>query len=118
MTKKEHRLGVHEVNLVIRHLKLDEPATEAVEAAISEIDQLFGMDGVSFDDKSYVINLAYDASHIGIGQIEGILAKYSLDISHDWWTELKEGYYRFVDQNIKDNAKHEPWSCHKTPPGQ
>ena len=21
-------------------------------------------------------------------------------------------YYRFVDQNVKDNAKQEPWSCH------
>jgi hypothetical protein len=39
------------------------------------------------------------------------------DISHDWWTNFKEGYYQFVDENIRENAKHKPWSCHSSPPG-
>jgi hypothetical protein len=62
MGKKEHRLGVSEINLVVRHLKLA-----------------------------------------------------PVDVSHDWWTHFKEGYYKCIDGNVKDNANHEPWSCHQIP---
>lgn len=118
MTNKEHRLGVAEVNLVTRHLKL-EPVTEAaLSAAIEEIDKLYGLDVISFDEKSQVLNISYDASRTTIDCIEEILIKHELSVSHDWWTHFKEGYYRFVDENIKDNASHEPWSCHKKPPGR
>lgn len=117
MSKKEHRLGVSEVNLVVRHLKLEDAIPENIKATIDEIDQLYGLDGVSFDEKSQVINLAYDASRVGIQGVEEIFEKHGVGISHDWWTNLKEGYYRFVDDNVKDNVKHKPWSCHKPPPG-
>ena len=117
MIEKEHRLGVSEVNLVVRHLKLENTMPENIKAAIDEIDQLYGLDTVSFDEKAQVINLAYDASRVCIDGIECILEKHKLEVSHDWWTNFKEGYYRFVDQNVKDNAKHEPLSCHKVPPG-
>ena len=47
--------------------------------------------------------------------IENIIKINGADISHDWWTNFKEGYYQFVDENIRDNAKHKPWSCHASP---
>lgn len=117
MSKNEHRLGVFEVNLVIRHLKLESVTPENISAVVDEIDQLYGLDGVSFDEKSQVINLAYDASRVGIQGIEEIFEKHGVDICHNWWTNLKEGYYRFVDDNVKDNAKHKPTCCNKIPPG-
>ena len=46
-----------------------------------------------------------------------VLKKHAVEVSHDWWTRFKTGYYRFVDDNVKDNAGHEPWSCHQSPPG-
>lgn len=113
MTKKEHRLGVSEVNLVARHLKIENTSHEKIQATIEEIDALYGMDSVSFDDKSRVLNLAYDASRLCIDDVEKIMDKHGLEVSHDWWTHFKEGYYRFVDENVKDNAKRDPWSCHK-----
>lgn len=116
MSNSEHRLGVSEVNLVVRHIKLETIDQLKIKDAIAEIDQIYGIDGVSFDEKSHVLNLAYDASRTCIDHIEEILAKYEVVVSHDWWTRLKEGYFRFVDQNVKDNAKHTPVSCHKSPP--
>jgi hypothetical protein len=116
MSKKEHRLGVDEVNLVVRHLKLLDSDESSIASAIAEIDEVYGLDGVSFDEDSNLLNLAYDASRTCIECIEEILEKYGIEISHDWWTTFKEGYYRYVDQNVKDNAKHEPFSCHKIPP--
>lgn len=118
MSKKEHRLGVSEVNLVPRHLKMEAADSEQIAQAIDEIDHIYGLDAVSFDDKSSVLNLSYDASRTSIEGAEVILEKYGLSISHDWWTHFKESYYRFVDENIKENAHHKPLSCHQVPPGQ
>ncbi len=116
MRKTEHRLGVSEVNLVVRHLKLLEVEEESVTKAMGEINEIYGMDDISFDRESHVLNFAYDASRTCIDCIEDILENYSIRVSHDWWTRFKEGYYRYIDQNVKDNATHEPFSCHKIPP--
>jgi len=114
--KKQHRLGVSETNLVVRHLKLVTTNVDRINDAIAEIDEIYGLDAVSFNDKSNVIDVAYDASRICIDCIEEVLQKYDIEVSHDWWNRFKEDYYRFVDQNVKDNADHIPFSCHKIPP--
>ena len=116
MKEQEHRPGVSEVNLVVRNLELIVADSSTMAAAIADLDQTYGMDSVSFDDGTQVLNVAYDASHTGIDCVEEILAKHGIDVSHDWWTRVKKGHYRFVDQNVKDNVSHEPWSCHKAPP--
>ncbi|MBW6392460.1 cation transporter [Billgrantia antri] len=117
MSNKDHRLGVSEINLVTRHLKLEPNDEVAIRAAVADIDQLYGLDGVSFDEKKWRLDLAYDASRVCLDCVEDILMKHAVEISHDWWTRFKEEHYRFVDQNVKDNANHEPWSCHQSPPG-
>ncbi|MCH4562576.1 MULTISPECIES: cation transporter [Halomonas] len=115
--KDEHRLGVSEVTCVSRHLKLEPCDHEQLQAAIGEIDGLYGIDRVTFDDKKHTLDLAYDASRLCLDCIEEILTEHGVKICHDWWTRFKEEHYRFVDQNIQDNARHEPWSCHGRPSG-
>lgn len=117
MSESKHRLGVSETNLVVRHLKLAPQNLGRMGDAIKEIDNIYGLDGVSYDEKSQVLNLAYDASRISIDCVEEVLSKFEIEVGHGWWTHFKEGHYRFVDQNVKDNAAHQPWSCHQTPPG-
>lgn len=113
MSDLDHRVGVKEATLVARHLKLEGINENNKQLIIEEIDQTFGLDSVSFDDKSNTLNLAYDAVRCNLDGIEAIIKQHGADISHDWWTHFKEGYYQFVDQNIKDNAVHQPISCHK-----
>jgi hypothetical protein len=90
--------------------------TSRIALAIYEIDEIYGVDEVSFDERSQVLNVAYDASRTRIDCIEDILVKHRVQISQDRWARFKEGHYRFVDQNVKDNAEHVPFSCHKIPP--
>ena len=116
MRNMKHRLGVSEANLVSRHLKLADVDSKGIASAVGELDEIYGMDKVSFDESSRVLDVAYDASRTCIDCIEEILSKYHVEVSHDWWTRFKEGHYRFVDQNVKDNAVHVPFSCHKIPP--
>jgi hypothetical protein len=110
--KSKHRLGVSDVNLVSRHLKLEPSNQQDLQSAIAEIDQLYGLDKVSFDASKRMLHLAYDASRLCIEGIEKILTRHSVEISHGRWNRFKEDHYRYVDQNIKDNAAKEPWSCH------
>ncbi|TMP50758.1 MULTISPECIES: hypothetical protein [unclassified Pseudoalteromonas] len=117
MTDLAHRVGVRENNLVVRNLKLSNVTSENIDALIEEIDQMFGLDEVSFNRKEEEIHLAYDAVNLDLDGIEEVIRKHGVDIHDDWWTHTKESYYKFCDQNVKDNFKHEPWSCHKTPPG-
>jgi len=116
MSKKEHRLGVSEVNLVTRNLKLHETDDGVIASAIAEIDEIYGMDDVSFDAKKRELKFAYDATRTCIDCIEEILENHNIEVSDDWWTRFKEGYYQYIDQNVKDHATHEPFSCHKVPP--
>ncbi|AJY52769.1 MULTISPECIES: hypothetical protein [Halomonadaceae] len=109
---QEHRLGVSEANLVTRKLKLEPCSQRELEIALQEIDQLYGLDSVAFDENKRMLRLAYDASRICIECVEEVLTRHSIDISHGWWNRFKEDHYRFVDQNIKDNAAKDPWSCH------
>lgn len=110
---KEHRLGVSEINLVERHLKVLKATDEQACAAVDEMDQLYGMDEVSFDPENNEFILAYDATRLCIDSLEKVIMKHDIEISHDWWSKFKEGYYRFVDNNVHDNHTHMPWSCHK-----
>ena len=118
MNDSKHRLGVSEVNLVVRHLRLENITENNKDHILAEIDAIYGVDNVLFDDKSEVLNIAYDASRCNLEGIEKIIRHHGADVAHDWWTHFKEGYYKFIDQNVKDNTVHEPLSCHKIPPGK
>ena len=117
MNDLDNRVGVRENNLVVRNLRLSKVTDKNIDELIEEIDQMFGLNEVSFNRKEETIHLAYDAVNLDLEGIEDIIRKHGADINDDWWTHTKESYYKYCDQNIKDNAEHEPWSCHKTPPG-
>ncbi len=117
MSDFDHRVGVNESNLVTRNLRLRNVNDKNRDALMEEIDHLFGIDEASFNAKDESIYLAYDASNIDLDGIEEVITKHGAAIHDDWWTHTKEEYYKFVDQNVKDNAEHTPWSCHKPPSG-
>lgn len=113
---KEHRLGVSEINLVKRSLALHQPVdSDTLQRTIEEIDKLYGIDEVHFDPAKAKLHFSYDATRLCINCVEEILTRNDLHPRNDWWTRFKKDHYQFVDQNIKDNAQHEPWSCHQSP---
>jgi len=116
MSDMDHRPGVREAYLVKRHLKLEALDAARAEAIAQEINRLVGVDKVALDKSSGRLDVAYDAAHLRIEQLEEIVRKYGSDLDHGWWTHFKEGWYRFTDQNVRDNAQHEPWSHHRIMP--
>lgn len=83
-----------------------------------EIDQLLGIDEVLFIHRADKLLLAYDPTHVDLDDIEAVVQRHGGEFAANWWNRVKAGYYRFVDQNVRDNAKHEPHCCHKLPPGR
>tara|TARA_R110001632_G_scaffold174095_1_gene293644 strand:- start:86077 stop:86346 length:270 start_codon:yes stop_codon:yes gene_type:complete len=61
-------LGVREVNLVVRHLKLE----GVNETNRDAIDHTFGIDSVQCDNKTATLHLAYDATHCQLDGQEGM----------------------------------------------
>ncbi|MGM0783748.1 MAG: cation transporter [Pseudomonadota bacterium] len=112
MAHRDHRPGVSEASLVTRALKVTPDAAGHISAAVSEIDALSGLDSVAYDPNHRKLHLAYDAKRLCIDDIEEVLARHGVSIGPGRWNRIKEDYYRFIDQNVKDNAKQKPWSCH------
>jgi len=112
MSHHDHRPGVSQASLVTRRLRVKPDTAGHISAAVSEIDALLGLDSVSYDSDNRKLHLAYDANRLCIDDIEEVLARHGIDIGPGRWNRIKEDYYRFVDQNVKDNAKQKPWSCH------
>lgn len=115
MSDFDHNVGVKEANLVTRNLRLSNVNAVNREPLMEGINQLFGIDEASFNTSEKSIYLAYDATNVNLDGIEDVIRKHGADVHDDWWTHTKEEYYKFVDQNVKDNAEHTPWSCHKAP---
>lgn len=120
MNTAEHRSGLDERYIVVRHLKLQRLEPKAVGSLIAEIDALIGIDRISVNTKTSSIDVAYDASasdHL-LTDIENVLRRHGCNISQSRWTRFKKSWYRFSDKNIYDNAKHEAACCNKPPPGK
>lgn len=117
MTYLDHRVDVRENNLVVRNIRLSKVTDENRDALIAAIDHMFGLDEVSFNRKQRIIHLAYDGANLNLDGIENVIRKHGVDIQNDWWTHTKEGYYKFVDHNLNDNAEHVASCCNKAPAG-
>ena len=117
MTRKTHRPGVNAANLVIRHLKLESVDATRLREVEEELNALAGMDAVDIDADRGSIRLTYDATGVSLDAVEALLARHQLRLHHSRWTRFKYGYYRFIEQNVRDNAKHVHTCCHKPPAG-
>jgi hypothetical protein len=115
MSDLNHRVGVQEANLVVRHIKLENVNEKNIKTILAAIDQQFGIDNVNYDEHTSTLSVAYDVTHCSIDGIEEIIHRNNADIAHNWWSRFKESYYKFTEQNIKDNAEYEPTCCHKPP---
>ena len=117
MTGKTHRPGVNAANLVTRHLKLEPVDATRLREVEEALNTLAGMDAVGINAGKGSIRLTYDATGVSLEAVEALLVRHQLRLRNSWWTRFKHGYYRFIEQNVRDNAKHVHTCCHKPPAG-
>jgi hypothetical protein len=115
MTK--HRLGINPGFLTKHKLGLVGLEQTNSSEMITEIDSLPWVDDVRLNTNKQTLNIAYEASLHNIDELLVIVEKHGASIKDSWWSQTKLGWQRQTDENIKNNAKHEPHCCNKAPSG-
>lgn len=122
MNDKTHKPGIHENYLVSRHLKLEGLDKVSIDALMEKLTALPEVDdaAVTMSGTSMVLNISYDASTRPqpLEDIRKALTSMGVEFADGWWNRFKQRYYATTDQNVYDNARHEPSCCSKVPPGK
>jgi len=116
MKQAEHRLGIHEPYVMKRHLRLAETLSGSEAKLLVALDAAPGVAHAELDRKKRRLIVAYDASTQNLDGVVEVLQEQGVAMATDWWSRLRADWYRNTDANIHDNARREPWSCHKSPP--
>lgn len=117
MSNSDHKSGVREGCLVTRQVKLEHIDAYHLSPLLGKLEKLYGVETVLFDKAGKRLTVSYDASHCQFHFIKRMIESHNFTLARDWWSCLTASYYSFVDQNIKDNANHEPICCNKPPSG-
>lgn len=122
MKDTNHKPGIHENYLVSRHLNIEGLDPSLIDPLVVQLSELAEVDAVSItrSGNKTLLNIAYDASlrPKPLDDIRQALAAMGVSIAAGWWTHFKQRYYEFTDQNVYDNARHQPHCCSKAPPGK
>ena len=110
-----HRVGVNPGFLTRHRLRLATFDEAEGETLVAEIDKLPGVDAVWLDSNKHTLKVAYDASRHNIDEIITLLRQHGVSLKDSWWSRLKLGWQRQIDDNIAHNARHEPHCCNKPP---
>jgi hypothetical protein len=90
----------------------------AVASLQEAVQQLRAMESVSDAqvDKQGRLRVAYDASRIGMREIEEMLDHLGIALAGGFWSRQKLAWYRFLDENAKANAHAGSGACCNRPP--
>ena len=62
------------------------------------------------------LHISYDASFIGVRDIESLLDELGITRKNDFWWRMKSSWYSYVDENAKANACSIGGACCNSPP--
>ena len=61
------------------------------------------------------LRVTYDGSHWSTDDLLQLIEARGGRPDKGWWTRQKLAWYRFTDDNVRANARHEPFCCSKVP---
>lgn len=85
---------------------------ERIAHSLLEVD---GIGEVRIQPGAPQVRVTYDASRIGFGQIEQMLADWGFPPAGQWWQRARRAWYGFLDENARDNARAGSGSCCSKP---
>ncbi|WP_417567570.1 hypothetical protein [Marinobacter sp.] len=62
------------------------------------------------------LHITYDGTHWYIDELVALIKAHGGRLKAGWWAGRKLAWYQFTDDNVRANAKHEPFCCSKIPP--
>jgi hypothetical protein len=102
---------------VSRKIPLAPVAAERVQDVVCQLRAIEPVIDAQVDQRGQ-LHISYDASCIGVDDIEALLDKSGIARAEGFWWKLKLGWYRFVDENTKSNAHSGGGACCNHPPSE
>ncbi|MFH1494374.1 MAG: hypothetical protein ABIG70_06215 [Pseudomonadota bacterium] len=100
---------------VSRKIPLAPVDAERLQEAVRQLRAVEPVIDAQVDQRGQ-LHVSYDASSVGMGDIEMILDKAGIARAGTLWWKLKSGWYRFVDENAQSNARSGDGACCNRPP--
>jgi hypothetical protein len=100
---------------VTRTILLAPAAAEKLNAATQRLRDIEPIIDVHVDKRGR-LRISYDASCVGIRDVEGLLDEEGIARSSTFWWHLKSAWYRFLDNNARSNALSQGGACCSRPP--
>ena len=101
--------------VVTRNIPLLPAAAARREEVIRQLQAMSPVLDVRINRRGRLL-IRYDASCVGIPDIERILDKAGIGRPDSYWWRLKSAWYRFLDDNARSNAKSRGGACCSRPP--
>lgn len=100
---------------VTRKISLAPAPTEKLQDAVRRLTSIEPIIDTHVDRHGQ-LRISYDASRVGIRDIEAMLDKAGIACTSGFWWRLKSAWYRFLDENAKSNARSGGGACCNRPP--
>lgn len=101
--------------VVSRNIPLKPFEEETLQEAIRNLMERNLIVGARADSPNR-LHISYDASCVGIRDIETWLEEAGIFIDHGFSWRLKSSWYAFLDENAKSNARSSGGACCNRPP--
>lgn len=100
---------------VTRKIPLALAATEKWQAAVQQLAAIEPILDAHVSQRG-LLRISYDASCVGMREIEALLDEAGIARTSGFWWRLKSAWYRFLDDNAKSNAHSGGGACCNRPP--
>lgn len=114
MTDRKQANGSFDVS---RTIPLAPVGAERLQEAMIQLRAIEPVIDAQVDQRGQ-LHVSYDASSVGMQDIEMILDQAGIARAGTLWWKLKSGWYRFVDENAKSNARSGDGACCNRPPSE
>lgn len=112
MTDIQPMKGAFAVNRIIPVATVSQ---EKLQQAAHELGQQSAVIDARIDKRGR-LRAAYDASRIGMHDIELVLDDLGIPRDTAFWSRVKLAWFRLTDENARDNARAGSGSCCNRPP--
>lgn len=112
---KAHKTTNQEQFLLRRKLTVEGLTEVQWEDFIQELNHHPCVDFAEGKPKGQLV-VTFDGTHWSTDELVGLIEAHGGRLKGGWWQRRRLAWYQFMDDNVRANAKHEPFCCSKIPP--
>jgi hypothetical protein len=113
---KEEVIKSNDAFMVHRSLRMGDVRDEkSMQTICDRLGLLEGMQKIEVEPGWGKITITYNAAQLGFAEVEKALVEIGFPSAVGWWSRVKAGWYRYLDENAQSNAKSKGGACCNNP---